>query len=248
MSELVQKNRRRGRKDFEFELLDTGVFDEDRYFDVFVEYAKADRRRYPDPSHRPQSRAGSGDAAPAADALVPQHLVLAGRHGEALLRAAEANGGTAIEARHEQLGTAPACERDDLPVLFTENETNLATDLRPAKAAALPPRTASTTTSCRAGDGGEPGADGHQGGVHWRSRSRPAGGSAAAPPARRRGRGVPFGAEYDRILDARRAEADEFYRAVTPTSFTEDEAQVIRQALAGMLWSKQSYLYDVRHG
>ena len=64
--------RRAGAHEFEYELLDTGVFDEDRYFDVFVEYAKAVARRHPDPDHGPQSRAGGGRAARPADALVPQ--------------------------------------------------------------------------------------------------------------------------------------------------------------------------------
>ena len=56
--DLVETNRRRGRDDLEYELLDTGVFNDDRYFDVFVEYAKADAERYPDPDQRMQSRAG----------------------------------------------------------------------------------------------------------------------------------------------------------------------------------------------
>ena len=60
--QLVEENRRRAKSDPEFELLDTGVFDEDRYFDVFVEYAKADAGRYLYPHHRGQSRAGSRGA------------------------------------------------------------------------------------------------------------------------------------------------------------------------------------------
>ena len=101
---LLQENRRRGRQDFEFELLDTGVFDEDRYFDVFVEYAKAD----------PEDvliRVTAHNRGPEAATL---HLLptLWFRNtwswpdgtAKPSLRAAEANGGTAIEARHEQLG------------------------------------------------------------------------------------------------------------------------------------------------
>ena len=57
---------------------------------------------------------------------------------------------------------------------------------------------------------------------------------------------APFGAEFERCFEARQAEADAFYRAVSPAAFTEDEALVYRQALAGMLWSKQYYQYDVR--
>ena len=66
----------RSREELEYELLDTGVFDDDRYFDVFVEYAKAGPEDILDPDHRSQPRTGAGAAAPAADALVPEHVVL----------------------------------------------------------------------------------------------------------------------------------------------------------------------------
>ena len=71
--------RRRSRDELEYELLDTGVFDDDRYFDVFVEYAKSDAGRRPDPHLGPQPRARSGHAPPAADDLVPQHMVVGRR-------------------------------------------------------------------------------------------------------------------------------------------------------------------------
>ena len=74
--DLVETNRRRSQEEFEYELLDTGVFDDDRYFDVFVEYAKAGPGRHPHPHYRAQSGAGSGPAACLADTLVPQHLVV----------------------------------------------------------------------------------------------------------------------------------------------------------------------------
>ena len=62
-AELVDENRRRSRNEFEYELLDTGVFDDDRYWDVFVEYAKARSRGHPHPHHGRQPRARGGDAA-----------------------------------------------------------------------------------------------------------------------------------------------------------------------------------------
>ena len=73
--QLVAENRRRSRNDFEYELMDTGIFDEDRYWDVFVEFAKADPEDILDPHHRGQPRARGGHAAPPAAPLVPQHLV-----------------------------------------------------------------------------------------------------------------------------------------------------------------------------
>ena len=71
---------RRARHEMEYELLDTGVFDEDRYFDVFVEYAKESARRYPDSDHRVTTAVRKRlRSARAAHALVPQHLVMVGR-------------------------------------------------------------------------------------------------------------------------------------------------------------------------
>src|SRR4029077_13377025 len=57
--------------------------------------------------------------------------------------------------------------------------------------------------------------------------------------------GTPFGSPFDGVIHERRNEADEFYAAITPKSLDADAANVMRQALAGMLWSKQFYLYDV---
>ena len=70
--DLVETNRRRGTHDFEYELLDTGVFDDNRYFDVFVEYAKASPEDLLIQITRAQPRPGGGDAARPADPLVPQ--------------------------------------------------------------------------------------------------------------------------------------------------------------------------------
>ena len=71
-AELLETNRRRNRHDMEYELLDTGVFHDNRYFDVFVEYAKSTPRRHPCPHHGGQSWAGRSRPASAADAVVSQ--------------------------------------------------------------------------------------------------------------------------------------------------------------------------------
>ena len=74
--DLLETNRRRSREEMEYELLDTGIFDDDRYFDVFVEYAKARPGRRADQDFGAQPRAGSGADSPAADVVVPQYLVV----------------------------------------------------------------------------------------------------------------------------------------------------------------------------
>ena len=106
--DLVETNRRRGRNDWEYELLDTGIFNDDRYFDVFVEYAKAGADRHPDPDQRVQSRTRGGFAARAADAVVPQHLDMVAGPAETLL-AAECR-----ETRHRH-DRSVACRTRRLP-------------------------------------------------------------------------------------------------------------------------------------
>ena len=110
----------------EYELLDTGVFNDDRYWDVFVEYRQGDARGRPDPDHRVQSRTGSGHAARAADAAVSQHLELGRQRQKA------GNAGSAPARKEAALSPPPMmivgerylyCE-GDAPLLFTENETN----------------------------------------------------------------------------------------------------------------------------
>ena len=100
----MEENRRRTRNDPEFEILDTGIFDDKRYFDVTAEYAKGGAGRYSDPRHDGQSGPGSGGASSAADALVPQHLVV----GLTMRRERQAAAGDAGTIRrrceHETLG------------------------------------------------------------------------------------------------------------------------------------------------
>ena len=73
-SDLILTNRQRNRDEMEYELIDTGIFNDDRYFDVFVEYAKERPGRYSGPDHRHKQGAGCGRVAPAADPVVPKRL------------------------------------------------------------------------------------------------------------------------------------------------------------------------------
>ena len=98
---LVEENRRRGRHEPEFELSDTGIFDEHRYFDVCAEYAKAEPGRPPDPHHHRQPRPRACAAPCAADALVPQHLVL-GRPARGLHQQARASRRSLATGRFRQ--------------------------------------------------------------------------------------------------------------------------------------------------
>ena len=125
---MSRKTARRTRHDPEYELIDTGIFDENRYFDVFVEYAKATSRRNPDPHHGLEPRPGARAAAPSADALVSQPLGL-GRSTTILPEV------TRIDAAAGQRSSSSCTEfhygkrwllTEGAPeLLFTDNETNI---------------------------------------------------------------------------------------------------------------------------
>lgn len=239
--DLVETNRRRSRQDFEYELLDTGIFDDDRYFDVFLEYAKA----APEDILIRVSVHNRGPEAASLE-LLPSlwfRNTWSWQEGQArpVLRAAD----SAIHAAHPELGDYRlACEGAP-ELLFTENESNAQRlwgqpnaspwvkdafhrYLVEGEAAAVNPARSGTKAAAR-----------------YRLEV-PSGGcsvvrlrlSAGAPAE-------PFGETFEAVFAERQAEADEFYARIAPDSLGEDERRVHRQALAGMLWSKQFYLFDL---
>jgi hypothetical protein len=223
-ADLAATNRARGRGDFEYELLDTGIFAEDRYFDVVVEYAKAGPEdiliRITVHNRGPQE---------ATLRLLP--TVWFRNTGEpARLRAHE---GT-VEAGHDRLGTRWWRCLGEHPLLFTDNLTGrkdaIGRYVVQGDMAGLNPDSTGTKAA----------AD-----VTLRI---PAGGASYVRVRlsnERPGADDRSEAAFDAIVEERRAEADEFYREVFAPSLGEAERQIARQALAGMLWSKQYFGYDV---
>ncbi|MBI4165184.1 MAG: glucosidase, partial [Acidobacteria bacterium] len=243
---LVAENRARGRGGLEFELMDTGIFAEDRYFDVFIEYAKADAEdilvRMTVHNRGPE---------PADLHLLP---TLWFRNtwswGEAVKRPRlrTVPGKTsAILAENERYGKRWLVCEGTPELLFTENETNLkrvyglenknpfvkdginSYIVRQDKGAINPEKTG---TKCSAS---------------YRLNLAP-GASATLklrltdkPP-----QSGMLGADFDSVFSTRIAEADEFYEEFAFPGSTEDSRRVQRQAFAGMLWSKQFYHLDVR--
>jgi hypothetical protein len=244
--DLVTTNRNRGRHDFEYELIDTGVFAEDRYFDVFVEYAKAS----PEDIlicihvHNRGAEAATLHLLPTLwfrntwswgdDATRPElHQLSDGKTGEV------------IRAQHAQLGERYLHCADGADLLFTENETNSERLLH------IPNHTPYVKDGINNylvhghANAVNPARRGTKAAAHY-ALSVEGGASQSVylrlsdnllEPA--------FGAEFDALLEARRNEADEFYAEVIPSALDADAARVMRQALAGMLWSKQFYFYDV---
>ncbi len=245
--DLVQTNRNRSRNEFEYELLDTGVFNDNRYFDVFAEYAKDS----PEDVLIRITVANRGPEAATLDVLPTFWFRNTWSWSQGApkprLRTAPAPPGMrAIAASHPDLGERWLYVEDDAPLLFTENETNNQRVFGTPNA------------SPYVKDGiNEYIVRGSRGSVN----SEETGTKSAAHYHLTVGAGqtailrlrlsdvspdkvnAPF-EDFDRLFDQRIREADEFYRAVTPASVSPEGAKIMRQALAGMLWTKQYYSFD----
>jgi hypothetical protein len=239
--DLVETNGRRSREEFEYELLDTGVFDADRYFDVFVEYAKAD----PDDILIRISVHNRGPE------MANIHLLPTvwfrntwsweqGATRPLLRQSAE---GT-IVAFHLQLGNRIMYCEGNPGLLFTENESNASCLWGQPNPSPYVKDAFHNYVVSGKQEAVNPSGTGTKAAAHYRLEV-PVGGSKvvrlrlSAKPAP-----DPFG-PFDKIFAARLAEADEFYNRITPSSLSEDERRVHRQALAGMLWTKQYYYFDL---
>jgi len=252
--DLVQTNGSRSRDVLEYELLDTGIFDEDRYFDVFVEYAKGG----PEDILIKISVANRGPEA------APMHLLptlwfrntwsWATGGAKPVLQKVEGKGHSAVKAilADEQftpyLGDYILHCEGIVPLLFTENETNNQRLF------------GSENTSPHVKDGiNNYVVNGEQTAVnvtgigtkvagHYTLTVQP--GATEVIRLRLSATGIglenPF-ADFDAIFAARLQEANEFYASVMPDALKadSDRANIFRQALAGMMWTKQYFNYDV---
>jgi len=257
---LVRESARRGKDVPEFELLDTGVFDGDRYFDVTAEYAKAS----PDDVLIRITLANRGPEA-AVVHLLPQlwfrNTWSWGRTGEGYWprpRLARVSDGV-IRAEHASLGTyrlAVGLGPYGRPptLLFTENDTNAQRLYGVANATPFV-KDGFHEFLVRGRSGAvNPGRTGTKAAAYYRIEV-PAGDqvsvrlrlySSNAPGAERGEIGDALGHGFETVFDERIREADEFYATRIPESATEDERRVMRQGWAGLLWSKQFYQYIVR--
>ena len=247
-TDLIETNRRRSRHEPEYELADTGVFDEDRYFDVVVEYAKAEPEdlliRITAINRGPES----------ATLHVLPTLWFRNTWNLTTLKPelalADAPDGVAvIAASHAELGTMYLWCEHATEVVFTDNETNTARLLATPNASPWTKDAFHEYVVHGRHDAVNPARRGTKAAAIYALAVAPRGQAEArlrltseAPGPVRRGA---FGLDFDSVIDRRRREADDFYHAITPPALTADAAAVMRQALAGMLWSKQYYEYDV---
>jgi hypothetical protein len=253
-ADLVETNRRRNRNDMEYELLDTGAFNEDRYFDVFVEYAKAG------PEDILVRITAANRGPDAADLhLLPtlwfrndwsSWIAESNRAAEKPnLRQIKTSAGTsALAVTHSELGEFILSCEGDVPLLFTENETNHAR-LFPGQKNESPYVKDGFNDCVVQGHQGAVNADkqGTKVAAHYQIHVD----AGQAKVIRLRlsktspdQKGKAFGKRFDEVFADRVREADEFYKSITPPSASQDEANVMRQALAGMLWSKQFFFFD----
>jgi hypothetical protein len=236
---LVETNRRRSREEMEYELLDTGVFDEDRYFDVFVEYAKGD----PEDVLIKISVCNRGPQAAQLHVLPTLWYRNNWSWDEAEPKPKLRESGlNKIQASHPKLGEY-TLECDGAGgLLFTENESNVSrlwggNNPSPYVKDAFHQYVVSGKK-----DAVNPGKTGTKAAAHYVV-SVP-GRSTSVIRLRLANEAKGFG-DFDHVFATRLAEADEFYDRITPATLTEDERRVHRQALAGMLWSKQYYYFDL---
>ena len=253
-ADLVETNRRRSKNDMEYELLDTGVFKEDRYFDVFVEYAK-------DGPEDILIRITAANRGPEAAEL---HVLptLWFRNDWSLwiaesnraskkpnLRQIEAAAGTsAVAVTHPLLGELILSCEGEVPLLFTENETNHERLFPGQKNESRYVKDGINDCVVQGNQGAvNPGKQGTKVAADYRVKVD-AGQtkvirlrlSKSSPEQK----GKLFGKQFDEVFADRLREADEFYKSVTAPSVGEDAAKVMRQAIAGMLWSKQFFFFD----
>ena len=241
---LVDENRRRGKSEQEFELVDTGVFDDDRYFDVVVEYAKADPNdilwRITAYNRGPE---------PARLHVLPQLWFRNtwSWHQVAKKPSLKRSGRFSIEAQHPELGrfsyyVDPA--RGEPQLWFCENETNMRR-IFGSEAGPTYPKDAFHEYLVARRDGAVEYENGTKSAAHFVF-DIPAQGSASVRTRLVKDTtALPF-AEFDAIFAERLREADEFYEELQHDIKSADARLVQRQALAGMIWSKQTYSYDVR--
>ena len=242
---LIETNRRLNRRDMEYELLDTGVFNGDRYFDVFVEYAK----QAPEDILIEISVHNRGPE-PATLHVLPTLWFRniwtwwPGTPKPTLKQATGSGGSRGIAASHTLLGERYLYCEGEVPLLFTENETNNQRVFG----------TPNTSPYVKDGinnyvvNGKRDAVNSQNTGTKAAAHYQVDVGAEKTATIRLRLSAAamrdPFNG-FAAIMEARRREADEFYRDITPKGVNEDEARVMRQALAGMLWSKQYFGFDV---
>jgi hypothetical protein len=239
--DLVEKNRRRSRDEFEYELLDTGIFDDDRYFDVFVEYAK----------NEPEDLLICITVFNRGPEAAVLHLLptlwfrntwsWGAKEPKPVLQQTPEG---AIQASLPKLGVHTLYCEGAPELLFTENESNAERLWGQPNPSPYVKDAFHQYVVNGKREAVNPARTGTKSAAHY-VLEVPAGGSKIVR-LQLNARPVPNPFDrFDQIFSARLADADEFYDKISPGALSEDERRVHRQALAGMLWTKQYYYFDL---
>jgi hypothetical protein len=260
-AELVEENQRRSRQELEFELLNTGIFDDDRYFDVVVEYAKAS----PDDILIKISVTNRGPEARAVQVLPTlwfRNTWSWDGSEKPMIRAIASEQAT-LEAVHPSLGRfqlhCQSAGKNAPALLVTENETNYKRLYGTANASTYAKDGINDYVVNGKLDVINPDRVGTKASVQYKlviasGETQTIQLRLCQDPANfhQDDNGCAFsqntaalGQEFDRLFQLRQQEADEFYRQITPESLSDDQRNVQRQAFAGMLWNKQYYHYVI---
>jgi hypothetical protein len=247
--QLVDENGRRGTDDPEYELLDTGIFDDDRYFDVFVEYAKAapedilcrmtivNRSAAPAPIHVLPTVWFRNTWSWGREAGLTPPRLKAGPGGD---------GWCSIELDDREIGRRVLVAGGTPRLLFTENETNAARLFGAPRSSGYYKDGINDFVVDGRTEAVNPAREGTKASALYEATLAPGETLVIklrltdAAPAH----GI--GAGFDDLFARRIREADEFYSDIVPAALPPDERTIMRQALAGLLWSKQFYHYIVR--
>jgi hypothetical protein len=239
--DLIEANRKRSREELEYELLDTGIFDVDRYFDVFVEYAKADpedllikisvHNRSPETAELHLLPTVWFRNTWSWEKDAPKPSLCPGKNGTIL-------------ASHGKLGEHTLQCEGNPELLFTENESNASrlwgrSNPSPYVKDAFHDYVVSGNKHAVS-----PFKTGTKAAAYYHLEVPPGGSKVVRLRLRAKPTADAFGT-FDQVFTARLADADEFYDRITPVSLSEDERRIHRQALAGMLWTKQYYYFDL---
>jgi len=238
--DLVAENGRRGKLDPEYELLDTGVFDEDRYWIVEVDYAKGD----PDDILMTVRVTNAGPDADTIHVLPTAWYRNTWAWGDGEEKPELRIGGSArVVTEHPFRGPLELVAQGEPTVLFCDNETNAERLFGVASASETPKDGVNDHVVSGADTVAQ--AAGTKCAFWHRLEIGPGETATVRVRLRPSARGGDPWADFDAVAAQRLEEADEFYAELTPAEATRDEALVLRQSLAGMLWSKQLYYYDV---
>lgn len=243
---LIDENRRRGLHEPEYELLDTGIFNENKYFDVFVEYAKFNDEdvliKISVTNRGPQTKAVH---------LLPTlwfRNTWSWKSGvnKPNLKLMRDDSVGVVEASHDALGRRWLYCAKAREYLFTENETNFERLYGVKNASAYVKDGFHEYVIRQNKSVVNPEQTGTKAAAYYYLEIKPQETQIIhlrlSNSANLRD---PLGYEFDRVFEQRRKEADEFYHRVTPFDITDEERAVQRQAFAGMLWSKQFYHYVI---